>query len=246
MFKVLQIILFFGLTAGSAAASQDSIVLFDGRLHGWSGGSIAYNEEGDVIFRKENDSDLGYNFSKGKIVKEPLKHLNLRQYFLYPAQRTDVGSMIEKIDTGFYYYSRELFLVDERKWVILILNNNIVKGRWKEFNLRYFDQDYDMVFDYDYDLSIDFRGDIYLYSKNNVASYKIPKSVQHKIIIRNKIAYISLKFLLNAFNKIDECPEYIEINRDYPIKMQNCLKIFFHSLPAGDYDADTPYPIPTR
>ena len=103
-----------------------------------------------------------------------------------------------------------------------------------------------MAFDYDYDLSIDFRGNIYLYSKNNIVYYKIPKSLQNKIIIRDKIAYVPVKFLVNAFNEIDECPEYIEINKDYPIKMQNCLDIFFHSLPAGDYDADTPYPIPTR
>ena len=243
--------------------ADDPIVFFDGYKQGWRVDSsfVTYNSEGDVVFvgYKNNEPKYIYNVDKKRFDKsyQESETLKMRSYYYGINQRTDAGLMFLQFNENTIIKSFEKYnpsFEDYRKyektedWLIVIrgyknremhwevLFEELYRNRprtWKRYKFK-------TLFNFDYDLMMSNEGDLYIISIEDAILYKIPKSMQTKIIVREKLLYAPTAYIVNIWSKSRWCTKVTipeEIYR-YPPLQNNCLEFALKSLPKGNYDFD--------
>ncbi len=252
------------LPAFAKPRTEDPIVFFDGYKQGWRVDSsfVTYNNEGDVVFvgYKDNQPKYIYNVDKKRFDKsyQESKTLKMRPYYFGMKQRTDVGLKFVQFNENFIMTSYNPFnpLLGEygesekvedwlivvrgyknremRWWVIFETLHRNRPRTWKQYKFNTF-------FDFDYDLTMSNEGDLYVVSIENAILYKIPKNMQNKIIVREKLLYAPTSYMFNIWDRSRWC-EKVTIPREiylYPPLQNNCLEFALKSLPRGNYDVDS-------
>jgi hypothetical protein len=241
--------------------AKDPVRFFDGPAHGWKiiGSTVDYDLQGRAVFIGYGDKfyyvyDIlssekkiikkFYDISSNKMIPE------YHDSWMYPkilshSNYFDYSSFYEK------YISRYKIYKDEDNydnlWFVLVVGKKKIKDGWgMEARSDYDHELYYTYFDHYRGIRLDFDGNIYIYSSENGFFYRIPHEMRRKIVIRERLIYAPLRFLVKAWDRLPLCPNRKKVDYARAKTQQNCLDAIFRSLPKGDYDADTPYPIPVK
>lgn len=243
--------------------TEDPIVFFDGYKQGWRVDSsfVTYNSDGDVVFvgYKNSEPKYIYNVDKKRFDKsyQESETLKMRPYYYGINQKTDVGLNFVQFNENIIMKSFEKYnplsngysKVEKTKdWLIVmrgyknremhwnVLFEYIYGNRprtWRKYKFK-------TSFDFDYDLMMSNEGDLYIVSIEDAILYKIPKNMQTKIIVREKLLYVPAAYIVKVWDKSRWCTK-VTIPKEiylYPPLQNNCLEFALKSLPKGNYDVD--------
>jgi hypothetical protein len=252
--------------------AEDPVLFFDGPAHGWKITDTYFSFErndyemsaGRKIFAgvAKGKKEYVYYFDTGK--KDFVHSDKLSGMLLFhrePGGRFDTGPLIGNQNhfgepaSPFESYSNFLDQInyetdgyyEDIGYDIRYLWNVFLLGREKKYYKDDNKKAKSTYIDYNFELNLDDdKNNLYIKSSGkNGFFYKIPENMRRTIIIRDRLVYVPNRFLKSAIVKIPICPKSTTLGFTAE-RVEACLSAFFHSLPKGDYDADTPYPIPAK
>ena len=247
----------------SLLRAEDPVLFFDGPAHGWKITDSFFNSDS----HNGRDYFIGYTKNKNKNYIYYLDN-NEQKIVDYDYIYNNAGGTLLSVEDVFQWGPRIILLqkksdredfymrffdamrefdpknsADEDgydggyEWFALIKRGGMHRDDSGLIYKAYFD--YDMV------PRVDDNYNLYVHSAVGGFFYKIPKFMRGKIIIRDRLAYLPWRFLAAAVKKNPNC---LKKNRKTSVagSVEVCLDGIFRSLPKGDYDDDTPYPIPVK
>lgn len=251
------------LLAPHVVRAEDPVVFFDGVLPGWKIGisMLGYDCKGRLVFvghSKENFRKYyAYDIESKKIQRENKCNKNidyLNENYEYLKMDPIINRYHGTLYQGGFYYNHifgyEEYLEEDKhdkSWFILLLGKKTVKGGWSTDDeaMDYYDE-YKTKFDHIWFLYNDREDNLYIHSILYKFFYKVPKEMRRKIIVRDRLAYFPLRFLVKAWDVNPKCPNRKDISEARAQEQQDCFDAIFRQLPKGDFDADSPYPIPVN
>ena len=264
-FSVFLLFFLIGGTPIAASEASDPIIFFNARKY-WGNidiGYFGYNQKKEVVFigrknYKKNNITYTYNIDRkefGNIFKENRDYPNgevglkdINSYYNWKIDEfgvkiVETGDNIRRYAEIDPYYKESdhdnawIALVIDHKEKLIIRDFSDLGGKGISVHFRYLD---------DADIKISPTGDLYLYPQSGAFFYKIPIYMRGTIIVRERLVYAPIRYLLKIWNKNPDCTEkkmyhYSEVFDDYKSDFyeEACLISFFTNLTKGDYDADS-------
>ncbi len=263
-FMVLVLFLLIEGTPIAALAASDPVIFFNARKY-WGNidiGYFGYNQKNEVVFigrnYKKNKKTYTYNIDRkkfGNISKEdrdyPNGEVGLKDIDSYYNWKTDeFGVKIIATDDDLRGYTELdpsykksdfdnawIALIIDHKQKLMTRNFSDLGRRGVSVHFRYLE---------DSDIQISPAGDLYLHPQSDAFFYKIPIHMRGTIIVRDRLVYAPIRYLVQVWNNNPDCTEkkmyhYSDVSDDYKSDFyeEACLISFFTNLKKGDYDADS-------
>lgn len=250
--------------------AEDPVLFFDGPAQGWKITHTYFTydrqdhkllEDGETFVGRLNDNkNYAYYLKSGKtkiVNKNEVGWFML--FHISPGGRFDSGPLIGNqnhfgppptpVDTYRDFIDQINYDTDgyyeDIGYDVRYLWNVFLLGREKQY-YKDDNKKKSTYIDYNFELNCDENRNLYIKSSGkNGFFYKIPENMRDKIIIRDRLVYVPNRFLKSAIVKIPVCPKSTTLGFTAE-RVEACLSAFFRSLPKGDYDDDTPYPIPAK
>lgn len=258
-FLVFLLFLLIGGTPIAASAASDPVIFFNARKY-WGNidiGYFGYNQKNEIIlfgrYYKKNKITYTYNIDRrefGNISKEDRDYPNgevglegLNSHYKWKIDEFGI-KIIETGDNLYLYadvdpyYRKDDF---DNAWIALTIDykEKLITRDYSDLgrkaisiHFRYLD---------DADIQISPAGDLYLHPQSDAFFYKIPMYMRRTIIVRDRIVYAPIRYLLHIWTKNPNCSikKMYSDNYDSDYYEDACLVSFFNSLTKGDYDADS-------
>jgi hypothetical protein len=256
---VFLLFLLIGGAPIAASTASDPVIYFNTRKY-WGNidiGYFGYNQKNEIIFLgryyKKRKITYSYNIDGqqfGNTSKEDREYPNgevgledLDSYYKWKIDEFGI-KIIGTVDDLYLYtdLSRGAKISSfDNAWIALNLDNkeHLISKRYDDLgeielstHFRYLD---------DANIKISPAGDLYVFPQSHTFFYKIPMYMRGKIIVRERLVYAPIRYLLHIWNKIPECEnkKIYSDNYDSDYYEDACLVSFFNSLTKGDYDADS-------
>lgn len=256
------VFLLFLLISGmpiAASAASDPVIFFNARKY-WGNidvGYFGYNQKNEIIFLgryyKKNKITYTYNIDRqkfGSISKEDREYPNgevgLKYMDSYYKWKIDeFGIKIIGTDRDLDLYTdlnrRTKMSNFDNAWIALTLDNkeNLISKNYDDLGEIEFSTHFRYLNDADIEISP--AGDLYIYPESYAFFYKIPIYMRRTIIVRDRLVYAPIRYLLHIWSKDPNCSIKKMYSDDYDSDFyeEACLISFFTNLTKGDYDADS-------
>lgn len=258
-FLAFLLFLLIGGAPIAASAASDPVIFFNARRY-WGNidiGYFGYNQKNEIIFLgsyyKKNKITYTYNIDRqefGNISKEDREYPNgevglkdINSYYKWKIDEFGIKIVETVDDLDLYTNDDPMYRMDnfDNAWIALTLDHkeNKISKNYSDLgeielstHFRYLNDAY---------IKISPAGDLYVYPKTYAFFYKIPIYMRRTIIVRERLVYAPIRYLLHIWNKIPECENKKIYSDGYDSNFYEdmCLVSFFNSLTKGDYDADS-------